>query len=271
MANELTQEEWEEIMQNRLEQIIDNSNNLYDIFEVQGDKDKVISKIHSKTEYFADATRDEVLFVAETLSNLIYATPLNDDYFYIHSNEQNNNQREMLFFSSYNELNEYREKNNNCIFLCLRFRDIITLKDYFGLDLITLFLTDYVLNFSKENIESFYEIYAYENTNSSSNYIIGQPTESYKNAIEILTPKFQKYDELENIWLYHVLELKNKTSRIVDNKYEEMYDVFVLKMREANYINIRVMQNDLNKMIICFLNNFVYHISNIDIVSFTHF
>ena len=41
----------------------------------------------------------------------------------------------MLFFTNSDELKDYREKNNNCQFVYLRFRDLLTLKSYFDLDL----------------------------------------------------------------------------------------------------------------------------------------
>ena len=44
----------------------------------------------------------------------------------------------------------------------------------------------------------FYNLYAYENTNSTSTYIVGTPSESYTEAIEELTPIFFEYKEIEN-------------------------------------------------------------------------
>ena len=235
------------IMLNRVLEIIDKSNYMFDIFEKQGDKDKIIAEIHEKTNRFADISKDEILYVADTLNNLVYATPMKDETFCIFSNEQNGFQKEMIFFSSINELEEYRSKNGNCPFLCLGFRDIITLITYFGLSYETVFLTDYVLNFSTENVESFYDFYIYENTNGGSNYIIGQPSESYNEAVELLNPKFNEFEELKNVWLYHIAEFKNKTQKIVGDKYELMYDVFVIECVEGKYIKIRDLINKITE------------------------
>ena len=235
MSEENERDEWLDYMQEKLFSIIDNSNDLYDVFQEQGEEEKKVISTHQKTEKFSNISSDEVLYVADCLSNLVYATPLYEDFFYVHTNDC----REMLFFTNGDELKDYREKNNNCQFVYLRFRDLLTLKSYFDLDLFTVILNDYVLSFSRENIESFYNIVAYENMNLSSNYVVGQPSESYEKAIERVNSKFKEYEEINNVWLLHVLELKKKTETVVNDKYEEMYDVFVVEMPEENYILIR--------------------------------
>ena len=241
MAEEMNNEQWLERMQEKLFKIIDNSNDLFDIFQTQGKKDKNIVNIHEKTDHFANISSDELLYVADSLSNLVYATPLLEYFFYVKTDED----REMLFFTNEDERAEYQMKNNNCQFVYLRFRDFFTLIDYFDLDLLTVTMTNYVLNFSRANIESFYNIVAYENINNESNYVIGQPSESYEKAIEQLTPKFKELEELKNVWLYHILELKKKTSAAVNDKYEEMYDVIVVEMPESNYISLRDLTNKI--------------------------
>jgi type II secretory pathway component HofQ len=55
---------------------------------------------------------------------------------------------------------------------------------------------------------------------------------------EKLTRKFKflkEFDELKNVWLYHILELKN-------NNQDEMYDVFVIETPEKNYK--KILKND---------------------------
>ena len=161
MSEEMTKDEWLDFMQQRLFDIIDNSNDLYDVFEKQGEKDKKVIDIYTKTNHFEDISADEIAEVATCLSDLVFATPLYEEFFYVHTNDG----REMIFFTNYDELKEYKEKNNNCQFVYLKFEDLIILGDYFGLDLITLFLTKYVLNFPRETIENFYAIANYENNN----------------------------------------------------------------------------------------------------------
>lgn len=245
--NEDNNSEYKNILLMRVSEIIDNSNNLYDTFVNQGECDKIISDLHQKTNHFANISKDEILFIAETLNELIFATPLFNDNFYLYSNEDNNFEAEMIFFSSYDEMQKFSSKNNNCKFLCLKFRDIITLINFYNLKYETIFLTNYVLNFSTENIESFYNFYTYENTNGASNYIIGQPTESYTEAIDLLIPEFKEFEELKNVWLYHIAEFKNKNQEIVGNKYEIMYDVFVIESVEGKYIKIRDLINEITK------------------------
>ena len=154
MAEEMTKDEWLEYMQQKLFGMIDNSNDLYDVFEKQGEKDKEIVDIYTRTNQFEDINDDEIASVAMCLSNLVYATPLYDDYFYVHKKDG----REMIFFTNYDELKEYRTKNNNCSFVYLKFEDLIVIGDYFNLDLITTFLTDCILNFPMDTFEKFYYI-----------------------------------------------------------------------------------------------------------------
>ena len=176
----------------------------------------------------------------ENLTKLIYATPIHENNFYIFNNEEKGSQKEIILFTSLDELNNYKKTHNNCSFIYLRYRDIISIKNCYNLELISVYLTnDYVLNFSDENIDAFYQFYAYENINGSSTFITGQPSESYEKAIEILTPKFEEYEEITNVWLYHIFELKNKASSVINDKYEELYDVFVVEVDESNFINIR--------------------------------
>ncbi|MBQ8425013.1 MAG: hypothetical protein IJX17_03210 [Clostridia bacterium] len=161
MSKQKTNEEWVDYIQQKLFNIIDNSNDLYDIFEKQGEKDKEIIDIYTKTNHFEDISADEIAEVSICLSNLIFATPLNEDYFYVHTTDG----REMIFFTNYDELKEYREKNNNCLFVYLKLQDLITLIEYFDLEIITVFFTKYVLNFPSETIENFYNIAINENMN----------------------------------------------------------------------------------------------------------
>lgn len=154
MSEETTKDEWLDYMQQRLFDIVDNSNDLYDIFEKQGEKDKEIVDIYTRTNQFENINEDEIVSVATCLSNLIFATPLYEDYFYVHTTDG----REMIFFTNYDELKEYRERNNNCSFVYLKFEDLIVLSDYFNLDLVTIFLTKCILNFPTETIEKFYNI-----------------------------------------------------------------------------------------------------------------
>ncbi|MBQ8424736.1 MAG: hypothetical protein IJX17_01790 [Clostridia bacterium] len=239
MSHKISETEWNIIMQKRLDEIVDNSNDLCDIFDVQGTKDSCITKMHEKTQHFSNISKDELLFVAENLTKLIYTTPLYDDFFDIKTRNDGKGS-ELIFFTDKYELKKYQESHDNCPYLCLRFRDIITLKNAFEIDIITVFFSNsYYLSFSVANIDSFYNVYAYENINSSSTYIVGIPSESYTEAIEELSPTFFEFKEIENVWLYHVAEMKNKETSVVDNNYEEIYDVFVVKMPENKYITIR--------------------------------
>ena len=98
MGNKINEVEWNIIMQKRLDDIIDNSNDLCDIFEFQGNKDERITKIHDKTDLFSNISKDELLFVAENLTKLIYATPLVDDFFDIQLRKDGKT-NEMIFFT----------------------------------------------------------------------------------------------------------------------------------------------------------------------------
>jgi len=245
MSNELSQEEWLELMQSRINNIIDNSNNLYDLFPLLEAKSKNVINTHKKTEHFANISNDELSHLTEDLTTMIYATPLVDDFFYIKKNEENE-EGEMLFFACKEGIEQYKKENNDCLFLYLRFRDIITLKNFYNITTFTVYFSeDYYLAFSEANIDAFYEIYTYENANSSSNYIVGAPSESYKEATEQIKAELENYPEVEKAYLYHVFEAKDKTQEVFDNKYEEMYDVFVLEMPENNYITLRDYINNI--------------------------
>ena len=233
-----TNTEWQLMMKKRIESILDNSNNLYDTFVNQKNKDSKISELHQKSEDFTNLSKDEILYTADLFSRIIYATPLHDDFFYVFNDSENIENREMVFFTSFDELKTYQEVNEKTSFVCLRYRDLITLKNFFKLTTLTLFLKDYILTFNNNNLDSFYVLNVYKNVNTDSKYHLQDPTTNYREEIFEFINYLEQFN-VKNIWVYNVTERKDVFKPIIDDVYEVTNDFFVIEMDEDDFINIR--------------------------------
>ena len=217
-----------------VKEIISYSSEYAEKFLAQNKKDQIIAEIHEKTNGFDNISFDDLSTVAETFNELIYAVPLQDDFLYIYDNTNNDRGKEIIAFTSNDELEEFK-KVNNCEFTYITFRDALLIKNNLDLDTFTVFLTNYYLNLTKENLDEYYNIYIYDNLDTTSTYFTNKPKESFEKSINILKEKFKEFEELKAAWLYHVVELKKDSKAEIKNEFDAL--LYEYKMNENKNIS----------------------------------
>lgn len=217
-----------------VKEIISYSSEYAEKFLAQNKKDQIIAEIHEKTNGFDNISFDDLSIVAETFNELIYAVPLQDDFLYIYDNTNNDRGKEIIAFTSNDELEEFK-KVNNCEFTYITFRDALLIKNNLDLDTFTVFLTNYYLNLTKENLDEYYNIYIYDNLDTTSTYFTNKPKESFEKSINILKEKFKEFEKLKAAWLYHVVELKKDSKAEIKNEFDAL--LYEYKMNENKNIS----------------------------------
>ena len=237
-------------MNKRIQEIFNNSKNLYDIFVSQQEFCEEIAEIGKANDGVFNAGFEDLHRVATDMINFIFASPLYEGDLYVHDKTAEGSGRVIVAIPSKDEAEKYAE-NSHCEMVYFTFDDLLYIFKEYNLNNTALFFSDGVIEFTLEALEKL--LLVYQAPTPDTDYIIGEPSEDYSKAQEIIIEKLDKYQSIKAMWLYHAVELPK-------NKQEKMFDIIIIDMPESDYLFIKdyvqdVVYNTNGHIIKVFLKN----------------
>ncbi len=220
----------------RITKMINDVKNVDD-FVSQGNFSKKIQQIKDSTKNFNAATFDETHLCADILTNLKFATPVINGEILTFDRRKEGLLRELLVFADCEEMLKYK-KENNCGFAYICFDDLYYLLHTLEVDIAVVVLSEgNVFSMTSSQIEYWFEASYIRDVNEKSELVVGTPTKNYDELKNCLIDVFAEF--VNKMWLYRVLELKDKNSSVLNEKYEDNYDVIVIDTSIDTFVLIR--------------------------------
>ena len=216
-------------MSERMQEIFDNSKNLYDIFISQQDFCEEVASIGAKYNGVFNAGFEDLHIVAVDMINFIFASPLYEGDLYVHDKSNEGKGNVLVAIPSKTEMEKYAE-NSKCEMIYFTFDDLLYIFEEYNLNNVVLFFNDGIIEFDLDALKRL--LYVYQAPTPDTDYVIGSPSEDYTKAIEIITSKLEKYNSIKAMWLYHIVEFPK-------NKPEKMFDIIIIDMPESDYLFIK--------------------------------
>lgn len=212
-----------------MEEIFNNSNDLYEEFVQQQLFCEEVPNIYSENQNNSNMVFDDIHLIATDIVHFIYSAPLYKNLFYVHDKSDENGGRQLVVMPSKEASDDYSNRQQ-CKMVFFGYDDLMYICKEMSVDYVVMFFKEKTFIYSIQDLKNFLKIY--QSQNPESKYIIGKPSESYDNMIEIISNKFYNYKSIKKLWLYHVCEMNNNFSN-------KIYDVIVIDMPEEDYLLIK--------------------------------
>ena len=183
-------------MENRIQNIFNNSNDLYDEFLRQQEFCEEVPKIYSINQNNSEVSFEDMHLVATDIVHFIYSAPLYNNFFYIHDKSDENGGRQFVIMPSQKASDDY-SNSQQCKMVFFGYDDLIYICNELKVDYVVMFFKEKTFVYSIPELQNFLKIY--QSQNPESKYITGKPSESYASMIEIVSNKFYNFKSIKNL------------------------------------------------------------------------